>query len=73
MPVVVYRGKSEAERIQDRLNNVHGSLRPNSVTETMPTRTVTSVYHAAAHVPVRKYEGPDPVAAAVAAKGGITR
>jgi hypothetical protein len=72
MPVVVYRGKSEAERIQDRLNNVHGSLRPNSVTETMPTRTVTSVYHAAAHVPTRNYE-PDPVAAAVAAKGGITR
>jgi hypothetical protein len=71
MPQVIYRGKSEAERIRDRLNNVHGSLKPNSVVETVPTRTVTSVYHAAGHVPVRKHEGPDPVAAAVAAKGGI--
>jgi len=70
-PTVIYRGKSEAARIQDRLGNVHGPLRPNSVTETVPTRCVTSVYHAAAHVPVRKYEGPDPVAAAVAAKGGV--
>ena len=73
MPQVIYRGKSEAERIQDRLNNVHGSLRPNNVVETVPTRTITSTYHAAGHVPVRKYEVPDPVAAAVAAKGGITR
>jgi len=72
-PQVIYRGKSEAERIHDRLNNVHGSLRPNNVVETVPTRTITSTYHAAGHVPVRKYEGPDPVAAAVAAKGGITR
>ena len=72
-PQVIYRGKSEVERIHDRLGNVHGPLQPNSVTETVPNRTITSVYHAAAHVPVRKYEGPDPVAAAVAAKGGITR
>ena len=72
-PIVIYRGKSEAERIQDRLGNVHGPLRPNSVTETVPTRCVTSVYHAAAHVPVRKDTGPDEVVAFVASKGGITR
>jgi len=70
MPTVVYHGKSESERIRARLNNVHGSLKPNSVVETVPTRTVTSTYHAAGHVPVPKYE-PDPVAAAVAAKGGV--
>ena len=62
-PTVIYRGKSEAERIQDRLNNVHGPLQPNSVTETVPTRCVTSVYHAAGHVPAPKYGGPDEVAA----------
>jgi hypothetical protein len=69
MPVI-YKGKSEAERIRDRLSNVHGKLQPDSVVETVPTRTVTSTYHAAGHVPVRKYE-PDQVAAAVAAKGGV--
>jgi len=38
MPQVIYHGsKSEAERIQDRLNNVHGPLRPNSTVETQPT------------------------------------
>jgi hypothetical protein len=72
-PTVIYRGKSEAERIQDRLNNVHGPLRPNNVVETVPTRCVTSTYHAAGHVPVRKDTGPDEVVAFVASKGGITR
>jgi hypothetical protein len=59
---VIYRGKGEAERIRDRLNNVHGSLKPNSVVETVPTRCVTSTYHTAAHVSPSKYEH-DPVAA----------
>jgi hypothetical protein len=62
MPTVIYRGKSEAERIRDRLNNVHGPLNPNNVVETVPTRTITSTYHAAAHVPPTKYDH-DPVAA----------
>ena len=73
MPVVVYHGKSEAERIQDRLNNVVGPLRPNSTVETVPTRCVTNTYWAAGHVPAPKYGGPDEVAAFVASKGGITR
>jgi len=72
-PQVIYRGKSEAERIRDRLGNVHGPLRPNSVVETQPTRCVTSVYHGAGHVPVKKYAGPDEVIAHIAGKGGITR
>jgi hypothetical protein len=71
MPTVIYKGKTEAERIRDRLNNVHGKLQPNSVVETVPNRTITSTYHSAGHVPAPKFEGPDPVAAAVAAKGGI--
>ena len=71
MPQVIYHGsKSEAERIQDRLNNVHGPLRPNSTVETVPTRCITNTYHAAAHVPVCKYE-PDAVDAAIAAVGGV--
>jgi hypothetical protein len=70
MPVeVIYRGKGEAERIRDRLNNVHENLRPNSVVEPV-NRTVTSVYHNAGHVPVKKFE-PDPVEAAIASKGGV--
>ena len=73
MPIVVYRGKSEAERIRDRLNNVHGPLNPNNVVETVPTRTVTSTYWGAGHVPVRKYSGPDEVIAAIAAKGGVVK
>ena len=73
MPIVVYRGKSEAERIRDRLGNVHGSLNPNNVVETVPTRCVTSTYWGAGHVPVRKYSGPDEVIAAVASKGGIVK
>jgi hypothetical protein len=74
MPQVIYHGsKSEAERIQDRLNNVVGPLRPNSTVETQPTRCITNTYWAAGHVPTRKYEGPDEVAAFVASKGGITR
>ena len=67
MPQVIYRGKSEAERIRDRLNNVHGSLKPNSVVETVPTRTVTSTYHGAAHVSPSRYEH-DPVGACERAK-----
>jgi hypothetical protein len=67
---VIYRGKSEAERIRDRLGNVHGPLRPNSVVETNPTRCVTSTYHTAAQVSPSKYE-PDSVAAAIAAVGGV--
>jgi hypothetical protein len=73
MPVVVYHGKSEGQRIQDRLNNVVGPLRPNNTVETQPTRCITNTYHAAGHVPVRKDTGPDEVAAFVASKGGITR
>ena len=64
MPQVIYHGsKSEAERIQDRLNNVHGPLRPNSTDETVPTRCITNTYWAAGHVPAPKYGGPDEVAA----------
>jgi hypothetical protein len=59
---VIYRGKGEAERIRDRLNNVHGSLKPNSVVETNPMRCVTSTYHTAAHVSPSKYEH-DPIGA----------
>jgi hypothetical protein len=73
MPQVIYKGKSEVERIQDRLNNVVGPLRPNSTVETQPTRCITNTYHAAGHVPAPKYGGPDPVAAAIAAKGGVQR
>jgi hypothetical protein len=72
MPYVVYKGKSEGERIRDRLGNVHGSLKPNSVVETVPNRVITSTYHAAGHVPARKY-GPDEVIAHVAGRGGITK
>ena len=73
MPTVVYKGKSEAERIRDRLSNVHGKLNPNSVVETNPTRTITSVYHAAGHVPARKFDGPDEVIAHIAGKGGVVK
>ena len=62
MPHVIYKGKSEAERVRDRLNNVHGPLKPDSVVETVPTRTVTSTYHGAAHVSPGRYEH-DPVRA----------
>jgi hypothetical protein len=62
MATVIYKGKSEAERIRDRLGNVHGSLKPNSVVETNPVRTITSTYHTAAHVSPSKYEH-DPVTA----------
>jgi len=55
MPEVIYKGKPEAERIRDRLNNVHGSLRPSNVVETFPNRTVTTVYHGAGHVPAPKF------------------
>jgi len=72
-PTVIYKGKSEAERIRDRLGNVHGKLNPNSVVETNPTRTITSTYHNAGHVPVRKYSGRDDVVAAIAGKGGIVK
>jgi hypothetical protein len=72
-PQVIYRGKSEAERIRARLGNVHGPLKPNNVVETVPTRTVTSTYWGAGHVPVRKYSGPDEVIAHVASKGGVVR
>jgi hypothetical protein len=70
MATVIYKGKSEAERIRDRLNNVHGKLKPNSVVETVPTRTVTSTYHAAAHVSPSKYEH-DPVAALAKARAAL--
>jgi hypothetical protein len=70
MPTVIYHGKSEAERIRDRLNNVHGPLRPNSVVETVPNRTITSTYHAAAHVPPTRYDH-DPVGALERAKRGL--
>jgi hypothetical protein len=70
MPQVIYRGKGEAERIRDRLNNVHGNLRPNSVVETNPVRTITSTYHSAGHVAVKRVE-PDEVSAFIASKGGI--
>ena len=59
----VYKGKSEAERIRDRLKTVHGSLKPDSVVETVPTRTVTSIYHAAAHVSSPTKYDHDPVGA----------
>jgi len=72
-PQVIYKGKSESERIRDRLGNVHGKLNPNSVVEIQPTRTITSVYHAAGHVPARKFDGPDEVIAAIASKGGIVK
>jgi hypothetical protein len=73
MPEVLYRGKSESERIRDRLGNVHGPLKPNTVVETNPVRCVTSTYWGAGHVPVRKYQGPDEVIAHVASKGGVVR
>jgi hypothetical protein len=63
MPQVIYRGKSEAERIHDRLKNVHGPLKPNSVVETVPNRCVTSIYHAAAHVSSPTKYDHDPVGA----------
>jgi hypothetical protein len=59
---VIYRGKSESERINDRLKNVHGPLKPNSVVETVPNRCVTSTYYGAAHVSPSRYEH-DPVRA----------
>jgi hypothetical protein len=67
---VIYRGKGEAERIRDRLGNVHGTLKPNSVVETNPVRTITSTYHTAAHVSPSKYEH-DPVAALERLKAGM--
>jgi hypothetical protein len=73
MTYVIYKGKSESERIRDRLGNVHGKLNPNSVVETQPTRCVTSTYWNAGHIPVRKYPGPDEVIAYVSSKGGIVK
>jgi len=70
MPQVIYKGKSEAERIRDRLNNVHGSLKPNNVVETIPNRTITSTYHAAGHVSPSKYEH-DPVAVLAKANAAL--
>jgi hypothetical protein len=73
MTEVVYRGKPEAKRVRDELKN-KPSVRANSVTEQVH-RTIVTVYHASNQAPSDKGYGggPDPVAAAIAAKGGIQR
>jgi hypothetical protein len=70
MATVIYKGKSEAERIRDRLKNASGRLGPDSVVETNPVRTITSTFHSAAHVSPSKYEH-DPVAALARAKAAL--
>ena len=68
MPEVIYRGKSEPQRVRAELGNKHGSLRPDSVT-VQEHRTVVSIYHAAGVVPNRP--GVDEVAKAQAMTGHI--
>jgi hypothetical protein len=70
---VRYQNKSEPQRVRDELKN-KPSARANSVTEQVH-RTIVTVYHAANQAPSdRGYaSGPDPVAAAIASKGGIQR
>ena len=71
MVEVVYRGRSEPQRVRDELKNIP-SARANSVTEQVH-RTVVTVYHASNQAPSdRGYDGrPDPVAQAIAAVGGV--
>jgi hypothetical protein len=67
---VIYRTKSEPQRVRDELKN-KPSARANSITE-QTHRTIVTVYHAGSAAPSDKgYGGHDPVAAAVAAKGGV--
>jgi hypothetical protein len=70
---VIYRTKREVQRVRDELKNIP-SARANSVTE-QTHRTIVTVYHAGSAAPSDKGYGggPDPVAAAIAAKGGIQR
>jgi hypothetical protein len=73
MVEVIYRGRSEPQRVRDELKNIP-SARASSVTEQVH-RTIVTVYHASNQAPSdRGYDGrPDPVAAGIAAKGGIQR
>jgi hypothetical protein len=69
MVEVIYRGKSELQRVHDELKN-KPSLRANSITEQVH-RTIVTVYHASNQAPSNRGYGPDPVDAAVAAAGGV--
>jgi hypothetical protein len=73
MVEVIYRNKPEAQRVRDELKNIP-SARVNSRTEQVH-RTIVTVYHASNQAPSDKGygSGPDPVAAAIASKGGIQR
>jgi hypothetical protein len=71
MVEVIYRGRSEPQRVRDELKNIP-SARANSVTEQVH-RTVVTVYHGASQAASDVGHGPDEVAAFVASKGGITR
>jgi hypothetical protein len=72
MVEVLYRGKSEPQRVRDELKN-KPSVRANSITEQVH-RTIVTVYHSGSAAPSDRGHGPpgpDPVAAAIAAKGGV--
>jgi hypothetical protein len=71
MVEVIYRTKPEGQRVRDELKNIP-SARVNSRTEQVH-RTIVTVYHASNQAPSDKGYGPDPVAAAIASKGGIQR
>ena len=64
MVEVVYRGRSEPQRVRDELKNIP-SARANSVTEQVH-RTIVTVYHCASQAPSDKgFGGPDEVSAFV--------
>jgi hypothetical protein len=65
-----------AQRIHDRLSQGTDNypLAPSAQTTTNPTRCITTIHYGASQSSDRGHgNGPDPVAAAIAAKGGIQR
>ena len=66
--------RGPAERVQDRLKQVTGGLKPSAQTETHHV-TRTTIYYGSSQAPSdRGYSSShDPVAAAIASKGGIQR
>jgi hypothetical protein len=73
MVEVRWNGRGPAQRVQDRLKQVTDGLKPSAQTE-MHHITRTTIYYGSSQSPSRGYgSGPDPVAAAIASKGGIQR
>jgi hypothetical protein len=76
MVEVRWNGRGPAQRIHDRLAQGKDAypLKPSAQTETHHI-TRTKIYYGASQAPSDRGDGtgPDPVAAAIASKGGIQR